>query len=320
VSRIAVLKGGRSLERQVSLKSGSRVEDALERLGHTIVRVDVGADLVDRLMADRPELAFVALHGRDGEDGTVQELLEVMGIPHTGSGVSACIRAADKVLAKHAMRDAGIPTPDFYAFNETAFRELGAAQALPAIEERLQFPIVVKPAGQGSALGIKFARTPSDVPSALIAAFSYDRKVLLERYVAGRDLAVSVIDEGGAPRALPIVEAVPEQEDFYDFESRYEIGRTRFVCPADLDGAVAERAAVIALDVYALLGLSGFARVDMMLESGSDELYVLEADSIPGLTETSLLPQAADAAGIGFDELIGRIVEAAHMPAPAPAP
>ncbi|HTP18173.1 MAG TPA: D-alanine--D-alanine ligase [Solirubrobacteraceae bacterium] len=311
MSRIAVLKGGRSLERQVSLKSGARVEDALERLGHSVVAIDVGADLVERLTAERPDLAFVALHGRDGEDGTVQELLEVMGILHTGSGVSACIRAADKVLAKHAMRDATIPTPDFYAFSETAFRELGAAQALPAIEERLQFPIVVKPAGQGSALGIKFARTPSDVPGALIAAFSYDRKVLLERHVAGRDLAVSIIDEAGAPRALPIVEAVPEQEDFYDFESRYEIGRTRFVCPADLTEAVAERAGSLALEVYALLGLSGFARVDLMLEFGTDELYVLEADSIPGLTETSLLPQAADAAGIGFDELIGRIVEAA---------
>ena len=315
-----MLKGGRSLERQVSLKSGARVEDALERLGHAVVPIDVGADLVDRLTTDRPDLAFVALHGRDGEYGTVQELLEVMGIPHTGSGVSACIRAADMVLAKHAMRDLGIPTPDFYAFSETAFRELGAAQALPAIEERLQFPIVVKPAGQGSALGIKFARTPSDVPGALIAAFSYDRKVLLERYVAGRDLAVSVIDEGGTPRALPIVEAVPEQEDFYDFESRYEIGRTRFVCPADLEEGIAERAASLALDVYALLGLSGFARVDLMLESSTDELYVLEADSIPGLTGTSLLPQAADAAGIGFDELIGRIVEAAQSPASSPAP
>jgi len=311
MSRIAVLKGGRSLERQVSLKSGARVEDALERLGHEVLPIDVGADLVERLTAPRPDLAFVALHGRDGEDGTVQEMLEVMGIPHTGSGVSACIRAADKVLAKHAMRDFGIPTPEFYAFSETAFRELGAAQALPAIEERLQFPIVVKPAGQGSALGIKFARTPADVPGALVAAFSYDRKVLLERYVAGRDLAVSIIDEEGAPRALPIVEAVPEQEDFYDFEARYEIGRTRFVCPADLDEAIAARASTMALEVYALLGLSGFARVDLMLESGTDELYVLEADSIPGLTETSLLPQAADAAGIGFDELIGRIVAAA---------
>jgi D-alanine-D-alanine ligase len=234
-----------------------------------------------------------------------------MGIPHTGSGVSACIRAADKVLAKHAMRDAGIPTPDFFAFSETAFRELGAAQALPAIEERLQFPIVVKPATQGSALGIKFARTATDVPAALVAAFSYDRKVLLERHVAGRELAVSIIDERGVPRALPIVEAVPQEEDFYDFEARYEIGRTRFVCPAELDDRLTARAGSIALEVYGLLGCAGFARVDLMLEVATDDLYVLEANPIPGLTETSLLPQAADAAGIGFDELVERIVAAA---------
>ncbi len=312
MSRVAVLKGGRSLERQVSLKSGARVEDALERLGHDVTPIDVGSDLVERLSAEQPEIAFIALHGRDGEDGTVQELLEVMGIPYTGSGVSACIRAADKVLAKHAMRDHGIPTPDFYAFNETAFKELGAAQALPAIEERLDFPIVVKPAGQGSALGIKFARTTADVPAALVAAFSYDRKVLLERYVTGRDLAVSIIEDDGVPRVLPIVEAVPEQEDFYDFEARYEIGRTHFVCPAELPPAAAERAGEIALDVWALLGCSGFSRVDLMLEEATGELYVLEANSIPGLTETSLLPQAADAAGIGFDELIDRILKAAR--------
>jgi D-alanine-D-alanine ligase len=226
--------------------------------------------------------------------------------------VSACIRAADKVIAKHAMRDRGIPTPDFYAFNETAFRDLGAGQALPAIEDRLQFPIVVKPAGQGSALGIKFARTPADVPAALVAAFSYDRKVLLERYVPGRDLAVSIISEDGSPRVLPIVEAVPEQEDFYDFESRYEIGRTTFQCPAALADGVTAAAGQIALDVYELFGCSGFARVDLMLEADSERLYVLEANAIPGFTETSLLPQAADAAGIGFDELISRILDAAH--------
>ncbi len=306
-----MLKGGRSLERQVSLKSGARVQDALERLGHEVIAIDVGGDLVDRLGSAAPEVAFVALHGRDGEDGTIQELLEVMGIAYTGSGVSACIRAADKVLAKHAMLDRGIPTPDFFAFNETAFRELGAAQALPAIEERLQFPIVVKPAGQGSALGIKFARTAADVPAALVAAFSYDRKVLLERHVPGRDLAVSILEDGGMPQALPIVEAVPEQEDFYDFEARYEIGRTRFVCPAALDGALAARASEIALEAFALLGCAGFARVDLMLEAETGELYVLEVDPIPGLTETSLLPQAADAAGIEFDELIGRILAAA---------
>jgi D-alanine-D-alanine ligase len=311
MTRIAVLKGGRSLERQVSLKSGARVEDALERLGNEVIAIDVGGDLVARLENERPELAFVALHGRDGEDGTVQELLDAMGIPYTGSGVSACIRAADKVLAKHAMRDAGIPTPDFFAFNETAFKDLGAARALPTIEQRLRFPIVVKPAGQGSALGIKFARTTADVPSALVAAFSYDRKVLLERHVPGRDLAVSIIEQGGAPTPLPVVEAVPNEEEFYDFESRYEIGRTTFVCPAELPDEVAERASAMALEVFALLGCSGFARVDLMLDSDQGELFVLEADTIPGLTETSLLPQAADAAGISFDQLVQLMLHAA---------
>jgi D-alanine-D-alanine ligase len=314
VSRVAVLKGGRSLERQVSLKSGARVEDALERLGHEVIAIDVGQDLFARLSAEPPELAFVALHGRDGEDGTVQELLEVMGIPYTGSRVSACIRAADKVLAKHAMRDAGIPTPEFFAFSETAFRELGAAQALPAIEERLRFPIVVKPARQGSALGIKFARTAADVPGALVAAISYDRKVLLERYIPGRDLAISIIEDAGVPRALPAVEAVPVGEDFYDFEARYEIGRTRFVCPAELPPGTAERAGELALEVYRLLGCSGFGRVDLMLERETDELQVLELNPIPGLTETSLLPQAAEAAGIEFDELIERILAAVVVP------
>jgi D-alanine-D-alanine ligase len=267
-------------------------------------------------------VAFIALHGSDGEDGTVQELLEVVGIPHTGSGISACIRASDKVLAKHAMRDRGIPTPDFYAFNETALGALGAAQALPAIEDRLDFPIVVKPARQGSALGIKFARTAADVPTALVAAFSYDRKVLLERYVEGRELAVSIVEDPdpthSAPAVLPIVEAVPvrqDAEDFYDFEARYEIGRTRFVCPAELEDAVAARAAEIALETYGLLGCAGFARVDLMLESATGELYVLEINPIPGLTETSLLPLAAEAAGISFDELVERVLAAVVVPA-----
>src|ERR1700750_3185097 len=148
----------------------------------------------------------------------------------------------DKVLAKHALRDAGVPTPDFYAFSQTAFEELGAARALPAIEERLDFPIVVKPAGQGSALGIKFARTAADVPNALVAAFSYDTKVLLERHVAGRDLAVAVLDGVDGPEALPVVEAIPRDGDVYDFDARYEIGRTDFRCPAELDDATTARA------------------------------------------------------------------------------
>ncbi len=316
MSTVAVLQGGRSLERQVSLKSGARVEDALQRLGHTAVAIDVGSDLVARLTELRPDAVFVALHGRDGEDGTIQELLEVLGLPYTGSGVAACIRCWDKVLAKHLLRDAGIPTPDFHAFGETAFRELGAAQALPAIGQQLDFPLVVKPAAQGSALGIKFARSAADVPAALVSAFSYDRKVLLERYVRGRDLAVSIVEEDGAARALPIVEAVPNEKDFYDFEARYEIGRTRFVCPAELPDGVAERVQELAVEAYRALGCTGFARVDLML--GEDgEPFVLEANSVPGLTETSLLPQAADAAGIGFDQLVERILAMALKQQPA---
>jgi D-alanine-D-alanine ligase len=311
VTRVALLKGGRSLERQVSLRSAAQVHDALERLGHEVASIDVGPDLVDRLEEARADVAFVALHGRGGEDGTVQELLELVGLPYTGSGPAACIRCMDKVVAKHAMRDAGIPTPDFYAFSETAFRDLGAARALPAIEARLDFPIVVKPAGQGSALGIKFAASAGDVPGAIVAAFSYDTKVLLERHVAGRDLAVSVIEGPDGPEALPLVEAIPREEDFYDFEARYEIGHTDFRCPAEVGDEATRRAHELAIAVYRLLGCYGFARIDLMLEEATGQLEVLEANAIPGLTETSLLPQAAEAAGISFDALIERVVDLA---------
>ena len=309
--RVAVLKGGRSLERQVSLRSGARVEHALQRLGHDVASIDVGGDLVDRLREVDAAVAFVALHGRGGEDGTVQELLELVGIPYTASGPSACIRCMDKVLAKHALRDAGVPTPDFYAFSQAAFEELGAARALPAIAERLDFPIVVKPAGQGSALGIKFARTPDDVPGAIVAAFSYDTKVLLERHVAGRDLAVSVLEGADGPEALPVVEAVPNEEDFYDFEARYAIGRTTFTCPAEIGPSATARAQELSLAAYATLGCAGFARIDLLLDDATGELFLLEANAIPGLTDTSLLPLAAEAAGIPFDDLVTRIVELA---------
>ncbi|MDX6658474.1 MAG: D-alanine-D-alanine ligase [Solirubrobacteraceae bacterium] len=301
-----MLKGGRSLERQVSLKSGARVEDALERLGHEVVGIDVGHDLVSRLRETAPDVAFICLHGRDGEDGTVQELLEIAGVPYTGSGVSACMRCADKVVAKHAMRDAGLPTPDFFAFSETAFKQLGAADTLPAIEERLGFPMVVKPADQGSALGIRFAPDAAAVPAALVAAFSYSHKVLLERAVGGRELAVSIL----ADEALPIVEAIPPEEDFYDFEARYEIGRTEFVCPADLGDDVTARVQTLAVDVHRLLGCRGLSRVDLMLDRDGSP-WVLEVNTVPGMTETSLLPQAADAAGIDFDDLVARILAAA---------
>jgi D-alanine-D-alanine ligase len=310
--KVAVLKGGRSLERGVSLRSGARVEDALQRLGHEALQIDVGGDLVKRLTGGtRPEVAFVALHGFGGEDGTVQELLEILGIPFTGPGVAACMRCIDKVLAKHEMRGSGVPTPDWFAFNETAFRELGAADALSELEERLGFPLVVKPSRGGSALGVKFASSPFEVPEALVSAFSYDDRVLLERFVEGRELAVSVL--GGEP--LPIVEAIPSDGDRYDFEARYEIGRTEFVCPAALSEEEEEAVTGAALRAYETLGCSGFSRVDLILTAEGPQ--VLEVNAIPGLTDTSLLPQAAEATGMSFEQLVERILELALKPAAA---
>jgi D-alanine-D-alanine ligase len=301
--KVAVLKGGRSLERGVSLRSGARVEDALERLGHEVLSIDAGGDLVKRLSAGRPDVVFVAMHGPGGEDGTVQELLEILGIPFTGPGVAACARCIDKVLAKHELRDAGVPTPDWFAFNETAFRELGAADALGDLEQRLGFPLVVKPSRGGSALGVKFAATWFEVPEALVSAFSYDERVLLERFVEGRELAVSVL--GSEP--LPVVEAIPGDGDRYDFEARYEIGRTEFACPAELGEEESATVRAAALGAYEALGCSGFSRVDLIL--AADGPQVIEVNAIPGLTDTSLLPQAAEAAGMSFEELVERIIE-----------
>jgi D-alanine-D-alanine ligase len=300
--KVAVLKGGRSLERGVSLRSAARVEDALGALGHLVVSLDAGADMVARLREERPEVAFVALHGPGGEDGTVQELLEILGIPYTGPRVAACALCMDKVASKHVLREQRIATPDWVAFNATAFHELGAADTLEEIEERLGFPLVVKPASQGSSLGVKFASSRDKVPAALLAAFSYDDRVLLERYVKGRELAVGVL--GSEP--LPIVEAIPREGDVFDFEARYEIGRTDYVCPAELSEDEAADLAETAGAAYDELGCSGFARVDLML--GDDGPQVLEVNAIPGLTDTSLFPMAAEAAGFGFEELVDRIV------------
>jgi D-alanine-D-alanine ligase len=300
--KVAVLKGGSSLERGVSLRSAARVEDALATLGHAAVPIDVGADLVARLREERPDVAFIALHGPGGEDGTVQELLEILEIPYTGPGVAACALCMDKVAAKHELRGADVPTPDWFAFNATAFRELGAADTLEEIERRLGFPLVVKPASQGSSLGVKFAAARDEVASALLAAFSYDDRVLIERYVDGRELAVGVL--GTEP--LPVVEAIPREGDRYDFDARYEIGRTDYTCPAELPADVAEAVASVAARAYEVLGCSGFSRVDLIL--GADGPQVLEVNAIPGLTDTSLFPMAAEAAGLSFEQLVDRLL------------
>jgi D-alanine-D-alanine ligase len=302
--KVAVLKGGRGLERQVSLRSAARVEDALGALGHQVLAIDVGSDLVARLMSERPEVAFVALHGRGGEDGTVQELLEILAIPYTGPGVRACTHSIDKVVAKQELRRAGVPTPDWAAFNAYAFRELGAAEALDEIGAQLGYPLVIKPAAGGSSLGVRFAAGAEEVPEALVGAFSYDDRVLIERHVEGRELAVSMLNG----IALPAVEAIPREEDLFTYEARYEIGRTEYVCPADL--GVAEGAILdAALRTWDVLGFDGFARVDMIL--AADGPQVLEANAIPGLTDTSLLPMAAEAAGFSFERLCARLLELA---------
>lgn len=313
MSRVAVLKGGRSLERQVSLRSGAQVEDALERLGHEVTGIDVGADLVDRLRAAAPDVAFVVLHGTDGEDGAVQELLDVLGIPYTGSRPAACRRSWNKIDAKLEMQRAGLPTPAFAWFSQAAFADLGAGRAVEAAAERLGTPLVVKPARQGSALGVRVVQEPGQLPDALLAAFAYDSSVLLERFVDGRDLAVSVLD--GEP--LPVVEAIPAGDAGYDFEARYEIGRTRFECPARMEPPALERAHDLARRAWEALGCEGFARVDLLCDRASGELTILELNIVPGLTETSLFPQAAEEAGLSFDDVVARLLDLARAAAPA---
>jgi D-alanine-D-alanine ligase len=311
VSRIAVLKGGHSLEREVSLRSGANVEAALRRLGHEIIPVDVDQRMVRVLAAERPDLAFIALHGRGGEDGTVQELLEILEIPYTGSGVLASEWAMDKVVAKAHFAAAGVPTPPAYAFSQEAFRQLGAADALPEIERRLGLPVVVKPAKQGSALGIGLAREASAVAGALMTALAYDDRVLIERLVAGRELAVSVVGDD-EPWALPVVEAIPIDRPFYDFEARYTPGLTELRAPADLPDHVAQEAARLSIAAFRALGCRGVARVDLILDP-DEALWCLEVNTIPGMTDTSLLPRAAAAAGMGFDDLVTRMIGLAAL-------
>lgn len=303
--KVALLQGGRSLERGVSLRSGQRVTEALLDLGHEVDVLDLGPDLVSRIESNRPDVAFIALHGTEGEDGTVQALFELLDIPYTGPGVAACKRCMDKSLAKYILRERGLPTPDWVTYSEAAIRDFGAASTFGAAVERVGLPLVAKPASQGSSLGVKVVTELEQIPNALITALSYDNRALLESWVNGRELAVSVIGD----EALPVVEAIPTESNTYDFEARYEIGAASFECPADLPGEQADEVERVALAAYEALGCSGFARVDLIL--AEDGPQVLEINAIPGLTETSLLPQAAEAAGLDFDAMVQKILELA---------
>ena len=316
-SHVCVLYGGRSLERDVSVTTGRRVVRALKERGYRVTDIDVDESLVRRLVEVRPEAAFIALHGRGGEDGTVQELLEILRIPYTGSRVAASIRAVDKILAKGIFLEHGIPTPPFRALSDAAFRDMGAKDTLDIIAEDLGLPIVVKPSAQGSALGINFAYEVRDLPRAVISALSFDRKVLLERHVQGRELAVSILEseagDGIRVDVLPIVEARPRGEHlYYDFASRYLLGETEFTIPAELSTGQAELIVDTAVAAYQALGCRGFGRVDIILDDTGIP-WVLEVNTIPGLTESSLLPLAAEAAGLAFAELVERMMQTAFL-------
>lgn len=300
--KVALLTGGRSLERSVSLRSGLRVADSLSGLGHEVVQLDLGPDLVATLNESQPDVAFIALHGTEGEDGTIQALLEVMGIPYTGPGVAACRLSADKDLTKHVLRRAGIRTPDWITYTEGEIRDFGAAATFGLAAESLGLPLAVKPTAQGSSLGVRFVTGIEEIPDALMTAFSYGSSALVESWVAGRELAVSILDG----EVLPIVEAVPTESATFDFEARYEVGGATFTCPARLPDSDQRAVVETSLAAYEAIGCSDFSRVDLIL--GEEGPSVLEINAIPGLTETSLLPQAAEAAGIGFDALIERLL------------
>ncbi len=299
--------GGRSLEREVSLKSGHRVSEALAAKGYEQFSLDVDERMVDNLIAAAPDVAYIALHGKYGEDGTVQGLLELLGIPYTGPGVYANIVSFDKVLAKEILTRHSIPTPRWLTLSAASFKEMGAAGALDKAIDLLGLPLVVKPAGQGSALGIKIVHEAEDLPKALIGALSYDDKVLLEQYVDGTELTVSIIGNDPA-EALPIIEIVTKKE-FFDFESMYRMGATDYFVPARLDDAQAAEVKELSLNVHEALGCRDVSRVDLIMSEGKP--YVLELNTSPGMTETSLLPMAAAAHGIAFADLVDKLVRMA---------
>ena len=302
VMHVAVLSGGISLEREVSLRSGHRVSNALEDAGHRVTSLDLDGQVIDRLTTERPDVVFLAVHGAAGEDGTVQSLLEVLELPYTGPDVLASSLAWNKPIAQGIYARAGLTVPPSVTLSQQAFRELGASAMLHRVADELGTDLVVKPASGGSSLGITFAGSIEELPQAVLSAFSYADAVLIERRIEGVEVAVSVLDG----RPLPAVE-IEAPDGVYDFAARYTAGATSFHAPARLDEDVLTACAETAVDAYEALGARHVSRADLMVD-GAGTPWILELDTCPGLTETSLLPLAAEADGQSFTDLCTRLV------------
>lgn len=296
LGRVLVLAGGLSHERDVSLRSGRRVAEALRDVGVEVEERDVDADLVARLRSDPPHAVFPLLHGVTGEDGALRQVLDLYGVPYVGADAAACRTSFDKPVASTMVRGAGLRTPESVVLGHDTFRELGASALMDAVNTSIKLPLVVKPARGGSALGVSIVRTADQLPSAMVNCFAYGPVALIERYVEGAEVAVTVVDTGDGPRTLPAVEIRPDS-GFYDYEARYTAGATQFVVPADLDDAVAAACAAAAVSAHRALGLRDLSRSDLVVDTDGVPWF-LEVNVAPGMTETSLVPLAAEAAGL----------------------
>ncbi|GLY48245.1 D-alanine--D-alanine ligase [Lentzea sp. NBRC 102530] len=306
---VAVLSGGLSHEREVSIRSGRRLSAALRSVGVTVEEWDADASLVSRLQASRPDAVVVALHGGEGENGSVQTILEMFGVPYVGTDSRACRRAWDKPTAKAELARAGLATPEWVVLPHATFRELGARPVLDAMVSTLGLPLMLKPDQGGSALGAQVVRDAAELPSAMVGCLAYGDTVLAEQFISGVEVAVSVVDGPDGPYALPAVEIVPES-GVYDYTARYTAGLTDFHAPARLDAAAAKSVGELAVAAHRLLGLRDVSRTDAVVaEDGT--VYFLEVNVSPGLTETSLLPMAVEAAGQSLGEIYAGLIERA---------
>ncbi|MQM27149.1 D-alanine--D-alanine ligase family protein [Glycomyces albidus] len=307
--RVLILAGGMSYEHEISLKSGRRAADALQRQGMACDVRDLDGELLPALQEFPPDVVLPLVHGQPGEDGSLQAVLELIGLPIVGTGSTGARRAWNKITAKDLLRTAGIPTPDWTSMPRQAFSDFGARKLLDRIAAKMGLPLIVKPNSGGSGLGVHAVRKEDDFPSAMMGCFSYSDTALIETFVEGRDIAVGVVDIGEGPTALPPVEIAPLHGD-YDYAARYNPGATRWTVPAALSEPVAARVAELALKTHRTLGLGDMSRVDLMVDDAGG-IQVLEANVAPGTTETSLLPMAIDAAGLDFGEVLATMVRRA---------